>query len=135
MNRRPWVSVGAAVTTAVLIGPGLIFEPEVYRGGAFQYTFLMLTPGAWGWLFESISVLYLGGIMSPSWPKRPHIQKWLTAVLAGLLGFLFIVWTGLVTAAKLDPGGAVFSWLGPGFWAFLTYAHLVSFARFGPGRE
>lgn len=133
--RRPWVSVGAAVLTAVLIGPGLMFEPHAYRSGAFQYTFLMLDPVAWGFLFESVSVLYIGGIMAPTWRRRPDLQRWLTAVLAGLLAFLFIVWTGLVTAAKLDPGGQIFSWLGPGFWAFLTYAHLLSFARFGPGRE
>jgi hypothetical protein len=132
---RPWVSVGAASLAAFVFAPSMILQPYTFVGSAYEYALLLADIETWGWIYGTVACLYLGGILSPSWKRRRQMQKWLTAVLAGLLLFLFVFWAGMLTAARIDPDGTPSTWLGPGFMLFLAYAHGMSFARFGPGRE
>ena len=135
MVRKPWVSVTVATMCAAVIGPSLITDPDSYPPGPYEYTFTTMPPRAWGILFVTVAVTFIGGVLAPSWRTRIDTQRLLCALLAGALALILFVWAGFLVAAKVDAGGPPVSWNGPAAWTTLALVHLISFSRFGTGRN
>ena len=133
MTRWPWVSIEtAAAMTAV--GVSLLLDPDSYPKAPYHYTFGVARPELWGAAFLGTAVLFIGGIVAPSWRfHRRHLQVALGAVCAGLMSVVLFAWAGFLLAARLDSALNV-SWNGPVIWTLVAVAHITSFARFGTGR-